>query len=99
MFRTHKRITSGLAALALALATATPAAARPFDLNAQGSNVPAGLNAPPPVQAASHHSSGTGFDWGYVAAGTGAVSLALIGIGGTAVGRRQRRTRKAAIAA
>ncbi len=100
MLHTHKRITSGLAALTLALATATPAAARPFDLNGgQGTVAPAGLSTSPPVQTASHHSNGTDSDWGYLAAGTGVVSLALIGLGGTTVARRQRRTRRSAIAA
>ena len=98
MLHTHKRITAGIAALGLALGTAAPATARPFDLNQQGSNVPAGMNLQPPVQAASHHGSGNGSDWGYIAAGAGAASLALIGIGGTAVGRRQRRTRSSALA-
>jgi hypothetical protein len=61
MTTTH-RISTGVA-LALALAaSATPASARPFDLNANGSNVPAGsanLQAPsrptgvPPILAAS----------------------------------------------
>jgi hypothetical protein len=96
---THKPITAAIAALALALGTASPAVARPFITDAQGSNVPAPVIAQPPVQATSHHNNGSGFDWGYVAAGTGAVSLALIGIGGTVVGRRQRRTRSSALAA
>jgi hypothetical protein len=95
---THKPITAGIAALALALGTAAPAAARPFITDAQGSNVPAPLIAQPPVQATSHHNNGDGSDWGYIAAGAGAASLALIGIGGTVAGRRQRRTRRSAVA-
>jgi hypothetical protein len=111
MFRTHKRIAGGLAVLALALATATPAAARPFITDAQGSIVPAPTALVHPasshatgsgalVHTVSRHASGGGFDWDYVAAGVGAASLVLIGaIGGTAVGRRQRRTRGSALAA
>jgi hypothetical protein len=99
MLHTHKRITAGIAALAIALATAAPAAARPFDLNGQGSNVTVNPNVQPIVQATSHHSSGDGSDWGYIAAGAGAASLALIGIGSTVAGRRQRRTRQSAAVA
>jgi hypothetical protein len=99
MLHTHKRITAGIAALALALATAAPAAARPFDLNAQGPNVPVAVNAQPPVQTTAHHNSGDDADWGYIAAGAGAASLALIGIGSSVAGRRQRRTRRSAVAA
>ena len=99
MPHTHKRIASGIAAIALALGTVAPAAARPIDLNAQGTNVPAGLAKEPSVQPATHHSSSNGSDWGYIAAGAGAASLALIGIGGTTVARRQRRIRQSALAA
>ena len=99
MLHTHKRITAGIAALALALATAAPAAARPFDLNGQGPNVTVNPYVLPTVQANSHHSTGNGSDWGYIAAGAGAVSLTLIGVGGTVASRRQRRTRRAAVAA
>jgi len=106
MLHTHNRITAGIAALAIALATAAPAAARPFDLNGQGSNVPVAVNAQPPVQTAqppvqttAHHNNRDGSDWGYIAAGAGAASLALIGIGSTVAGRRQRRTRRSAVAA
>jgi hypothetical protein len=99
MFRTHKRITGGLAVLALALATAAPADARFLDSAPNGSNVVVGASTQPSVNTPSHHSSGNGSDWGYVAAGGVAMSLVLIGIGGTAVGRRQRRTRSSAFAA
>ena len=87
MLHTHKRITGGIAALALALGTAAPAAAIPVGLDGQGSNVPVSVNVQPPVPTAGHHNNGNGSDWGYIAAGAGAASLALIGIGGTVVGR------------
>jgi hypothetical protein len=99
MLHTPKRMTAGIAALALALATAAPAAARPFDLNGQGSNLTVNPYVQPTVQATSHHSSGDGSDWAYIAAGAGAVSLALIGIGGTVAGRRQRRAAGSTVAA
>ncbi|HYB26186.1 MAG TPA: hypothetical protein VEF89_06210 [Solirubrobacteraceae bacterium] len=96
MLHAHKRTTSGIAALALALATAAPAAGMPNTLDEFG---PAGANAQPPAQAAIHHNSGSGSDWGYLAAGGAATSLILIGIGGTVAGRRQRRARKPAVIA
>ena len=78
MLHTHNRITAGIAALAIALSTAAPAAARPFDLNGQGSNVPVAVNAQPPVQSTAPHNNGNGSDWGYLAAGdVGSAELLL----------------------
>ncbi len=91
------RRTAGIISAALALGIAAPAGARPFDLNEQGSYVPAesaqtqaqGVAAT--TSHTSHTSSGIS-DWGYVAIGSGAASLALIGVGGTRVaGRRRQR--------
>jgi hypothetical protein len=90
------RRTAGIISVALALGIAAPAGAKPFDLNQQGSEVPAGSAQ---VQAQSlpattrHTTSGGISDWGYVAIGSGAASLALIGIGGTRVAGRRRQQR------
>ncbi|MDQ6729273.1 MAG: hypothetical protein M3022_02940 [Actinomycetota bacterium] len=93
----HRR-TAGIVSLALALGVAAPAAARPFNLNQQGSIVSAGpaqtysSNVP---AATSHTTSGGISDWGYVAIGSGAASLALIGVGGTRVAGRRRQQPRA----
>jgi hypothetical protein len=96
MLHTHKRIAAGIAALTLALGTAAPAAAMPNQLGLFS----AGPNVQPTVQATSHGSGGSSSSgWGYIAAGGGVTSLALIGIGGTVAGRRQRRTGRSTVAA
>jgi hypothetical protein len=94
MLHTHNRIAAGIAALTLALGTAAPAAAMPNDLGLFS----AGPTVQPTIQATSH-GSGSSSDWGYIAAGAGVTSLALIGIGGTVAGRRQRRAGKSTVAA
>jgi hypothetical protein len=104
MTTTH-RITTGLA-LALALgASAAPAAARQFDLNANGSYVPAGsvsMQASQPSRPVSSptivrvSAPNSGFDWGDAGIGAaGGVALSMIGLGGAlAVSQhRARRTR------
>ncbi len=97
MSHAHKRITAGIAATALALGTAAPAAAMP--IGPGGNGTPTSVSPQPSVQPAIHHGSGTNSDWAYLAAGTGVASLALLGIGGTALGRRQRRTRESVASA
>jgi hypothetical protein len=89
------RSTAGIIALALALALAltsiaAPASARVFNRNAQGSIVfPQPAPSAPLVGAP--HASGAGLDWGYVAIGSGAAALGLLGIAGTlAISRRLR---------
>ena len=90
------RRTAGIVAAALALGVAAPTAgARPFDLNSAGSFVPAGQPAQS-VQTTSHPAGGDISGWGYVAIGSGAASVALVGVGGTrAASRRRQRQRSA----
>jgi hypothetical protein len=88
----------GLASVTLALGVAAPAAARPFDLDKQGSYVPAqsALTQPPNLQAATSHDTGGGIsDLGYVVIGSGIASLTLIGVGGTRAVSSRRRHRLA----
>jgi hypothetical protein len=88
------RRTAGIISVALALGIAAPAGARPLDLNQQGSYVPAesAQTQAQGVPATTSHTSSGISDWGYVAIGSGAASLALIGVGGTRVaGRRRQR--------
>lgn len=114
MTRTHiKRRTAGIILATLALGAAAPAAgARPYYLNQNGTPVPAGSTVPvaPPqapaqsIPEATGHDAGGGIsDWGYVAIGSGAASVAFVGIGaGLAASRRrlqQRALRQPRIAA
>jgi hypothetical protein len=97
MLNVNTRIASGVAALTIAAATAAPAAARPLGSRDAGSPLPTEVSAPS-VQAVGHH-GGDSFEWGYVAGGAGAASLALIAIGATVSGRRQRRSHRSPTAA
>ena len=103
---TGHRISIGIAlALALALGTgAAPASARPFDLNANGSYVPAGTTstqtstqtAEPPPSIVRVTAPNNGFDWGDAGIGAaGGIALSIMGVGGAlAVSQnRARRTR------
>jgi hypothetical protein len=68
----------------------------PFEQNQQGSYVPARslqTQAPSGAEATSHSPGGGISDWGYVAIGSGAASLALAGVGGTRVASRRRQQR------
>lgn len=87
---------AGIVLAAVALGTAAPtASARPFNVNQQGSFVPV---SPPPAQAvpptSSHANGGDISELGYVAIGSGAVSLALISVGGTRTASRRRQQRR-----
>ena len=85
----------GVVAVALALGTiAGPASARTFDFNSNGSLV----QQPPPSTspAANPASGGSGIEWGYVAIGSSAAALALIGVGAVATGRRRSQGRATA---
>jgi hypothetical protein len=101
---THQRITTCIV-VALGLATSVaPAAARPIDQRAAGSNVAASVDhtpfgdgsasAPPAIVRISAHDGG--FDWGD--AGIGAASgfaLSMIGLGGAlAVSQRRISSRR-----
>jgi hypothetical protein len=93
----HRR-TAGIISLALALGAAAPAAARPVDLNQQGSIVsaaPAQTYSSNVPAATSHTTSGGISELGYVAIGSGAASLALICVGGTRVAGRRRQQPRA----
>jgi hypothetical protein len=99
MTTTH-RISTGVA-LALALATsAAPASARPFDLNANGSYVPAGsasmraTKPSPPPTIVRVTTPNNGFDWGDAGIGAaGGLALSMIGLGG-ALAVSQNRNRR-----
>jgi hypothetical protein len=105
---TRRRITTGIV-VTLGLATsASPALARSFDLNANGSYVPAGspsvanqatIPATPPTIVHVSASNG-GFDWGDAGIGAAAgFSVSMIGVGGALATsqRRGRRTRGTAL--
>jgi hypothetical protein len=78
----------GIVTVALALgAIAGPASARTFDVNSDGSLVYGPVPSTP--AAAAPASGGSSIDWGYVAIGSSAVALALIGVGASAAGRRR----------
>jgi hypothetical protein len=85
-------------AVALALATAAgPASARTFDFNSNGSLV---LNSSA-SQRANPATGGTGIAWGYIAIGSSAAALMLIGVGAAVTVRRparEDRSQRAAIA-
>jgi hypothetical protein len=79
----------GVIAVTLALgAIAGPASARTFYFNSNGSLIqqPAPSTSPPADPA----SGGTGIEWGYIAIGSSAAALILIGIGAVASGRHAR---------
>jgi hypothetical protein len=100
------RISTALA-LALALGvSAAPASARPFDLNANGSYVPAAVaiaQATKPSHAVSPSpvivrvAAPGGFDWGDAGIGAaGGIALSMVGLGGALAmaQNRARRTRR-----
>ena len=80
-----------LAVVAVALAlstTAGPASARTFDFNSNGSLVQQPAQSISPATAPV--SGGNSTEWGYVAIGSSAAALVLIGVGGTlTIGRRR----------
>lgn len=93
---TTRRITTTFA-IAIALAAgATPAVARPFDLDASGSYVPAGnpnVSATPPPSVV-HVTTNPGFDWGDAGIGAaGGIALSMVGLAG-AVGVSRHRARR-----
>jgi hypothetical protein len=103
MTSTHRIITSIVVALGLAT-SAAPASARPYDLNAPGSNVPAcGTNTLPRCDPATTPPTivrvtapNSGFDWGDAGIGAaGGFALSMIGLGG-ALAVSQHRTRHTA---
>ena len=98
------RHAAGIMAATLALGIVAPAAARPIDPpGAAVSSAPAVASHKliTDVRAGAVPAAGSGVsDWGYVAIGSGAASLVLIGVGGTrAASRRRRRTGQPGIAA
>jgi hypothetical protein len=105
---TTRSAAAALLSLSLALAGAAPAAARPFDINANGSIVPAGSTSVAGQPSAATGVYGTaptivrvttpasGFDWGDAgigAAGGLALSVTAAGAGLVVSQRRSRRTR------
>jgi hypothetical protein len=108
MTTTHRISTSIVLALALAT-TAAPASARPFDLNANGSYVPAGSpsmlsQTAPPAQPVSSSptivrvtAGNSGFDWGDAGIGAaGGIALSMIGLGGVLAVSQNRARRSTA---
>lgn len=91
-----------IALVALAIGTSAPAAgARPFDNGAAPVPVaPPVQVAPPAAQSVAHPGNdATGGDIsnvGYVAIGSGAATLALVGVGGTLAATRRRHRRRIA---
>ena len=79
---------AGVLGVVLALATAAgPASARTFDFNSNGSLVQQPTS--PPITPTA--SGGSGVEWGYIAIGSSAAALVLIGVGAAAIGRRRSR--------
>jgi hypothetical protein len=75
-------------AVTLALgAIAGPASARTFYFNANGSLV----QQPTSPRITPTASGGSGVEWGYIAIGSSAAALVLIGVGAAAIGRRRSR--------
>lgn len=106
--RTTHRIATGIAAT-LALATAAPASATPWDPNSRDPFIPIrpapepAMIAPAPIHAgrgpAVVITERSGFDWGDAGIGAvGGTAVALLGLGGTLVisERGPRRTRREA---
>ena len=89
------RRAAGIVAAALALGVAAPtASARPFDLNSGDSYVQVGPRQSQPNAPAN---AGGGIsDVGIVAIGTGAATLALVGVGGTRAASRRRQPQRTA---
>jgi hypothetical protein len=91
---------AGIAAVALAIgAIAGPASARTFDFNSNGSLVQ--QPSPSTSAPADTASGGSSIDWGYVAIGSNAAALVLIGVGAAATGRHRSpedRSQRATIA-
>jgi hypothetical protein len=86
---THRRIGGIAVVVAVALcSSAVPAAARTFGFNSAGSMIQQPLPSGPQRTAQGTGSS----DWSYIAIGSSAAGLALIGVGGTLTGSRRRRT-------
>jgi hypothetical protein len=99
---TRRRITTSILVVAGLAASANPALARWFDINPNGSYVPAGSPSMQ-TQAAAPASQPTivrvsapasGFDWGDAGIGAaGGFALSMIGVGG-ALATSQRRGRR-----
>lgn len=76
-------------AVALTLATtAGSASGRTFEFNAQGSLVQ--QPAPGISRAGTAATGGSSIEWGYIAIGSSAAALALIGVGGVVASGRRR---------
>jgi MYXO-CTERM domain-containing protein len=82
-----RRIVGVVAAtLAVGATIAGPASARTFYFNSPGSLVQ--QTSPGTTTTAS---GGSGVEWGYIAIGSSAAALVLIGVGAAATGRRRSR--------
>jgi len=89
-----------IALVALAIGTSAPAAgARPFDTGAAPVPVAPPVQVAPPAAQSVAGNDATGGDIsnvGYVAIGSGAATLALVGVGGTLAATRRRHRRRIA---
>ncbi|HET7380894.1 MAG TPA: hypothetical protein VFJ24_12690 [Gaiellales bacterium] len=97
----RRRVTT-IALAALAIGISAPAAgARPFDLGGQVPVAPPVQVASPATQSVEQSSNDpTGGDIsnvGYVAIGSGAATIALLGAGGTVAATRRRQRRRSAV--
>jgi hypothetical protein len=92
----HRITTAVVVSLGLAM-SGTPALAYPTNLTANGSEVPAGIPAltSQPAHSIAHTNApttaGSSVDWGYIAIGSSAAALMLIGAGAAATSRRRSR--------
>ena len=93
------RRATAIALVALAIGISAPAAgARPLDLNGADSVAPVQV-APPlaqSVEPSTNNADGDISNVGYVAIGSGAATLALVGVGGTLVATRRHHRRRIA---
>jgi hypothetical protein len=92
-----RRRATSIVLAALAIGISAPAAgARPLDLNAANSLVPVNVSPPPfqSVEPSNGNASGGDIsDVGYIAIGSGAATIALMGVGGTLAATRRRHRR------
>jgi hypothetical protein len=89
---------TAIALAALAIGISAPAAGARIDLNGADSVAPVQV-APPlaqSVEPSTNNADGDISNVGYVAIGSGAATLALVGVGGTLAATRRRHRRRIA---
>jgi hypothetical protein len=95
---TNRRVVAAIAAGVLALGVGAPTAgASPVDLTSDPDASAGSTQIQPGTPVSTNHNTGSEIsDWGVVAIGTGAASLALISIGGTRAATRRRHQQRTA---